>query len=85
MSMAIPALYRLYEMAQLTRGMLAFELLGALTAVRQREQRPGDGVAAVVDYFEPVIAPLDRDRSPSPDVETILDHFSATEFIELTR
>ena len=85
MSMAIPALHRLYEMAQLTRGMLAYELLAALTAVRQREQRPGDGVAALVDYFEPVIAPLDRDRSPAPDVETILEHFRATEFIKLTR
>ena len=85
MSMAIPALHRLYEMAQLTRGMLAYELLAALTAVRQREQRPGDGVAALVDYFEPVIAPLDRDRSPAPDVEIILDHFSAAEFTKLTR
>ncbi len=85
MSMAIPVLQRLYEMAQLTRGMLAYELLAALTAVRLREQRPGDGVAAVVDYFAPVIAPLERDRSPAPDVEAILEHFSSAAFIELIR
>ncbi len=71
--------------AELPANMLAYELLAALIAVRQRDQRPGDGVAALVDYFEPVIAPLERDRSPAPDVETILEHFSAADFIRLSR
>lgn len=85
MSLAIPAIERLFEMADLVRVMLAYELLAALTALRQREQRPGDGVVAVLDYFAPVIAPLQRDRSPSTDVEAILEHFAHPEFIGLIR
>lgn len=83
MSLAIPAIQRLYDMAQLVRVMLAYELLAGLGALRQREQRPGDGVAAVAGYFEPIVAPLTRDRSPGPDVETLLEHFARREFIEL--
>jgi histidine ammonia-lyase len=85
MSMAIPAISRLYEMARLGRSMLAYELLAGLTAVRMREQRPGDGVVAVISYFDTIIAPLERDRSPSPDVETILAHFEAESFVRLIR
>ena len=39
MSLAIPAIYRLYEMAALTRGLLAYELLGGLVALGQREEK----------------------------------------------
>jgi len=85
MSMAIPALQRLFEMAQLTRIMLAYELLAGLCALRLRAQQPGDGVAAVRDYFEPMIKPLVRDRSPGPDVEILLEHFSSEAFIRLSR
>jgi histidine ammonia-lyase len=85
MSMAIPAISRLYEMAQLSRGVLAYELLAGIIALRQRRQTPGDGVAAVVDYFDALIPPLERDRSPAPDIETLLDHFDNSDFIKLTR
>ena len=72
-------------MAQLCRGILAYELLAALSALRYRRQRPGDGVAAVMAYFDDLLAPLDRDRSPGPDVEMLLDHFDKPGFVELTR
>jgi histidine ammonia-lyase len=85
MSMAMPAISRLYEMARLSRAMLAYELLAGLTAVRMREQRPGDGVVAVISYFDTIIAPLERDRSPSLDVETILAHFETESFVRLIR
>ena len=84
MSMAIPAISRLYDMACLGRAMLAYELLAGITAVRMRDQTPGDGVAAVVDYFDAIIAPLDKDRSPAPDVETILEHFKINAFTRLS-
>jgi histidine ammonia-lyase len=83
MSLAIPAIYRLYEMAALTRGLLAYELLGGLVALRQRGEKAGDGVVAVAEYFSGYIAAMDRDRSPGPDVETILHHFEQPEFLRL--
>ncbi|MCP4389674.1 MAG: hypothetical protein GY802_15370 [Gammaproteobacteria bacterium] len=43
------------------------------------------GIKVVVDYFEPIIAPLLRDRSPGPDVEAILEHFAQASFIDLSR
>jgi histidine ammonia-lyase len=85
MSMAIPALLRLDEMLQLSRAMLAYELLAGIIAVRMRAQVPGDGVAAVLEYFKPLLAPLDRDRPLAADVELILEHFSRPAFIELFR
>ena len=85
MSMAIPAISRLYDMAYLSRAMLAYELLAGIIAVRMREQTPGDGVAAVLDYFAEIIAPLEQDRAPAADVETILEHFTAEAFAQLSR
>jgi histidine ammonia-lyase len=85
MSMAIPAISRLYEMAQLSRGVLAYELLAGITALRQRRQVPGDGVAALIDYFDALIPAMERDRSPAPDIEILLEHFDNPDFIELTR
>ena len=85
MSMAIPALTRLEEMAQLSRAMLAYELLAGITAVRMRAQIPGDALVAVIDYFDPLIAALERDRPLAPDVETILEHFDRPAFTNLYR
>ena len=85
MSMAIPALTRLEEMAQLSRAMLAYELLAGLTAVRLRAQSPGDGVLAVIEYFESLIAPLEKDRPLAADVETILEQFDHPDFVNLSR
>ena len=85
MSMAIPAISRLYEMAQLSRAVLAYELLAGITALRLRRKTPGDGVAAVIEYFDAFIPAQDRDRSLAPDIETLLDHFDRPDFIKLTR
>ncbi len=46
---------------------------------------PSYGVTTVLEYFKPLIAPLDRDRALAADVELILEHFSRPEFIELFR
>lgn len=84
MSMAFPAIARLYEMAELTKMILAYELLGGLTAVALRTQKvgeqPGDGVAVICAFFHNKIAPLTQDRSPGPDVEQILQAFETDEF-----
>ena len=85
MSMAIPAIDRLYDMAELCRMLLAYELLAGIIAVRLRSEKPGDGVMAVLTYFDELIAPLDRDRSPARDIETILEHFSVEAFTRLSR
>jgi len=83
--MAVPALLRIDEMLNLSRSMLAYELLAGIVAVRLRTQTPGDDVTALLEYFEPLIAPLERDRPLASDVELILEHFSAPAFIKLFR
>lgn len=85
MSMAIPAITRLGDMLELCRPMLAYELLAGISALRLRDQQPGDGVCALLRYVDRLVAPLHRDRAPAPDVETLLAHFDAAGFIELTR
>ncbi|MEM8863666.1 MAG: aromatic amino acid lyase, partial [Chloroflexota bacterium] len=85
MSMAFPTISRLYDMAELIEMMLAYELMGGLTALNQRAilvglqhaatdvEKPGDGVRAIQALFADVVSSLDRDRPPGPDVEKILD------------
>jgi hypothetical protein len=60
------------------------EILDAIEA-SLRAQTAGDGVVAVIDYFDPLIAAFERDRSLAPDVETILEHFSKPAFTNLYR
>ena len=83
MSMAIPALMRVAEMRELCRALLAYELLAGITAVRLRDAAPGDGVQALLAHVAPLIAPLDKDRSPAPDVETRLAEFDQPGFQKL--
>jgi hypothetical protein len=45
-----------------------------------RNQRPVE----IVEHFDTHIAPFDRDRLPSPDVETILAHFDSEAFAKLS-
>ena len=85
MALAMPAVSRLFEMADLCRVMLAYELLGGLCALRQRGEKAGDNVAAVAEYFAELLPPWQRDRSPGPDVETILRHFDEESFKALLR
>lgn len=83
MALCIPALARLFDMAELTRAILAYELLAAITAVRLRAQTPGDGVAAVIEHFAPGLAAPDRDRSPGIEVEALLAGFEDEAFLRL--
>ena len=76
MSMAFPTIGRLFEMAGLVEMMLAYELLAGLTALKLRTERAGDGVVAIQEKFKPIVAPLEKDRSPGPDVERILQAFA---------
>ncbi|MEM7801168.1 MAG: aromatic amino acid lyase, partial [Chloroflexota bacterium] len=73
MSMAFPTIARLFDMIEIVKMILAYELLGGLTALNLRPERAGDGVEAIRSRFGTTIAPLDRDRSPGPDVEKILE------------
>ena len=73
MSMAFPTISRLYEMADLVEMILAYELLGGLTALNNRSEISGDGVQVIQEAFSDVLAPLDRDRPPGPDVEKVLE------------
>jgi len=80
MSMAFPAISRLYEMADLVKALLAYELLGGLVALDQRRDAPGEGVAALHAYLRQHLPPLQRDRSPGPDVEQLLTLFETDAF-----
>lgn len=71
MSLAIPALARLYEMADLCRAMLAYEMLAGITAVRMRGQTPGDDVAEV-DRLMKQSLPATDTLSPGSQVEHII-------------
>ena len=83
MSMAIPAIHRLYEMVDLVNAMLSYELFAGLVATAQRDQTCGQAVEAVRHFFVNIIKPLECDRSPGPDVELILEKISGSEFDEL--
>ena len=83
MALSMAALARLLEMVELGRALLACELLAALAALRQRDAIPGRGVAALVDYLGDAVAPWARDRSPGPDVETLLAAMRDQGFREL--
>ena len=80
MSQAIPTIARLYDMVELTKMILSYELLGGLTALRHRPQTAGDGVTPIHAFFAEHIPPLLRDRSPGPDVELILKLIDTPQF-----
>lgn len=85
MALAMPAISRLFEMADLCRVIFAYELLGGLCALRLRGEKAGDGVTAVNEYFAGILPPWEGDRSPGPDAETILQHFDEETFKALLR
>ncbi|MCB9079927.1 MAG: histidine ammonia-lyase [Anaerolineaceae bacterium] len=80
MALALPAVARLYDMADWVTLMLAYELLAGLVALDRRGGRPGDGVEAVRASVRQVIPPLDQDRSPGPDVEELRHIFDSAVF-----
>ena len=57
---------------ELTRHVIAIELLaGAEGIEHQRPLRSGDGVEQAYAAVRSLVPPLDGDRSPSPDIESI--------------
>ena len=72
MSLAFPAIERLRAMIDLTRQILAYELLAALTAIDQRGEQPGEGVARLHQRCRQAVPALNADRSPGPDVEALI-------------
>ena len=72
MTNLFPAALRLFEMCELGVAVLAYELLAALVALDARGQRAGEGVEAVREIVRRQVPRLERDRSPGPDVETII-------------
>ena len=80
MALTLPAIARLYDMADLVTSMLAYELLAGLTALDQRGGCPGDGVETVRAYVRQVIPPLEQDRSPGPDVEQLRQMLDSAAF-----
>ncbi len=83
MSQALPAVLRLFDMLELVRALLAYELRAALAAVDLRSQTAGDDIAAVRRYFADSIPPLTCDRAPGPEVETLLAHFDRDAFLRI--
>jgi histidine ammonia-lyase len=80
MSLAIPTIARLLDMERLTKAVLAYELLAGTTALDQRKQMPGETVRAVYNAVRQSVPPYDRDRSPGPDVETLLNMVDTPQF-----
>ena len=85
MSQAIPAVARLYEMVELSEMILAYELLAGLTAIQQRGESCSSAVTRITNFFADKIPPLNRDRSPGPDVETILETLRTSPFQALLK
>ena len=59
-------------MCELGVGVLAYELLAAVVALDARGAKPGDGVELVRGIVRRHVPPLEKDRSPGPDAETIV-------------
>lgn len=63
---------------------VAIELLCAAEGTRQRAPlAPGTGTARVVEIIRTQIEPLDRDRPPGPDIETIAAMIDAGAFVDV--
>ncbi len=73
MSLAIPAIQRLYEMVVIVTTIFAYELLAACAALDYRKEHSGTAVRRVYERVRGKIPPLDKDRSPGPDVEIVLE------------
>ena len=63
-------------------AMLAYELNAGLITINQRDDLAGDAVYSVRMYFQKTVTSLDKDRSPGPDVEQILNAFNTARFQE---
>lgn len=80
MSMAFPTIARLYDMVELVEMILAYELLGGLTALNMRGESAGDGVRSIQETFGEMLDLENRDRPPGPVVERVLEILKETNF-----
>ena len=63
---------------------VAIEMMCAAEGIRHRSPlKPGAGTAAVVDLIREVVAPLDRDRSPGGDIESVAALIDSGAFVDL--
>jgi len=76
MSMAIPAIHRLYEMLRLAQQTLAYEFLATLVALDQRPPA-GSTAAAMHASGRGCVKKMTGDRAPGPDVEALLELFDS--------
>ena len=83
MTMALPAVSRLFEMVDLVKAMLAYELFTALVAIHQRGETPGKGVGVIRDHVAEIIPSFTQDRPIGPDIEAMLHMFEQTKFYKL--
>ena len=72
MTMALPALDRLGEIATLGWQVLAYECYAALVAIDRRGDTPGAGVEALRDAVRAEIPALRGDRIYGPEIERLL-------------
>ena len=72
MTNVFPAALRIFEMCDLGMAVLAYELHAALVALDARARSAGEGVERVREAIRRHVPRLERDRSPGPDVETII-------------
>ena len=71
MTMALPALDRLAEVAEIGWATLAYELYAALVAIDQRGDGTGAGVAAVMSAVRATIPPYAGDRIYGPEIDAL--------------
>ncbi len=83
MSMAIPAIHRLYEMAALARQTLACETLAILAALGQRALPEASPAGALYAAARRCVPLTPGDRSPGPDIEALLALFEVGEWQQL--
>ncbi|MDH3716462.1 MAG: aromatic amino acid lyase, partial [Gammaproteobacteria bacterium] len=84
MSMAIPAIARLYEMLQSIRQILAAELLAILVALDQRAPPTASHTAAVHTCARRYVQKMTGDRATGADTEALLKLFDSEEWQALS-
>ncbi len=85
MSMAIPAIHRLYQMVYLTQQTLAYEFLAVLVAL---DHRPPSDATPASELYASGRRTVDRmsgDRAPGPDAEALFDLLESEDWQVLCR
>ncbi|MDH3451898.1 MAG: aromatic amino acid lyase [Gammaproteobacteria bacterium] len=85
MSMAIPAIHRLYQMACLTQHTLAYEFLAILVALDQRPPRADSPAAKLYASGRRIVQKTPGDRAPGPDVEALFELLEGEDWQSLCR